>query len=58
MPAHKDIKIEKIAKKVLGLKTLETRSSDSLDFSTQPVWLLKEALEAAFEAGREAGENK
>jgi len=51
MPTNKDIKIEKIAKKVLGLKTLETRSSDSLDFSTQPVWLLKEALEAAFEAG-------
>ena len=40
-----------IAKKKLGLDTLETRNSDSLDFRELPVWQLKEALEAAFEAG-------
>jgi hypothetical protein len=43
------------ARKTLGLETLETRSSDSLDFSDQAVWRLKEALEAAFEAGRAHG---
>lgn len=43
-----------IARKHLGLETLETRNSDSLDFSDQAVWALKAALEAAFEAGRQA----
>ena len=47
--------IEKIAKDVLGLKTLKTRNSDSLDFSDQSVWAIKEALEKAYDAGRKAG---
>ena len=44
-----------IAKKHLGIETLETRRSDSLDFHDTAVWCLKEALEAAFKAGVELG---
>ena len=40
-----------IAKEHLYLETLETRSSDSLDFSDQSVWGIRAALEAAFKAG-------
>ena len=43
--------IDEIARKHLGLETLETRNSDDLDFTDQAVWNLKEALEAAFCAG-------
>ena len=32
--------------------TLERRDSDSLDFHDIPVWSLKKALLAAYEAGR------
>lgn len=46
--------IQKIAKKWLGLKTLETSGRDGLDFSDQAVWSLKAALEAAYEAGKNA----
>ena len=44
--------IEKIAAQILGIETLETRKMDSLDFSDQAVWQIKEALEAAYNAGR------
>ena len=44
--------IEKIAREILHLTTLETRRSDALDFSDQAVWTLKEALEAAYKAGQ------
>jgi len=44
--------INRIAEEILGLETLETRMSDSLDFSDQAVWTLKAALEAAFKAGQ------
>jgi hypothetical protein len=43
--------VEAIAKEILGLETLETRNSDSLDFSDQAVWTLRTALEAAYIAG-------
>lgn len=43
-----------IAHHYLGLDTLETRSSDGLDFSDQAVWSIRAALEAAFEAGRKS----
>ena len=46
--------IEKIAKTVLHLSTLDTRNSDELDFSDQAVWTLQEALEAAYRAGYSA----
>ena len=46
--------LAEIASKTLGIETLETRNSDSLDFSKMSVWQLKEALVAAFEAGRKS----
>ena len=44
-----------IAKKHLGIDTLETRKSDRLDFHDVSVWCLRDALEAAFKAGAEVG---
>ena len=44
-----------IAKMHLSLETLETRNSDSLDFSDQAVWSIEAALKEAFIAGQEAG---
>ena len=44
-----------IAQKHLGIETLETRKSDSLDFHDVAVWCLRDALEAAFNAGVEQG---
>ena len=44
-----------IAQKHLGVETLETRNSDSLDFHDTAVWCIKGALEAAFKAGVEFG---
>ena len=46
--------ISKIAEAELGIETLEARKSDSLDFYDLPVWKIKEALIAAFEAGRKS----
>lgn len=48
----KDAQLERIANTYLDLETLETRKSDSLDFHDLAVWNIKEALEAAFEAGK------
>ena len=50
----RDQQLEAIAKEVLNVPTLETRKSDSLDFHDVAVWCLKEALEAAYQAGLEA----
>ncbi len=44
-----------IAQKHLGIETLETRRSDSLDFHDTAVWCIKDALEAAYKAGVELG---
>lgn len=44
-----------IAQKHLGIETLETRRSYSLDFHDTAVWCIKDALEAAFKAGVELG---
>jgi hypothetical protein len=41
----------KIAQDKLRFETLETRRSDSLDFHDVAVWCVKDALEAAFQAG-------
>ena len=43
--------IEEIAKTILGLRTLETRNRDHLDFVELPVWKIKAALVAAKAAG-------
>ena len=50
---NKENIITEIAQKVLRIETLETRNSDSLDFYDISVWRLKEALEMAYEAGKE-----
>lgn len=44
-----------IAQKHLGIETLQTRNSDSLDFHDTAVWCIRDALEAAFKAGVEFG---
>ena len=42
---------KRIALKKLGLKTLERRFSDELDFHEHAVWTIQSALEAAYAAG-------
>jgi hypothetical protein len=54
MPTARDNTINRIAREVLDLETLETRKMDSLDFHDLAVWSIKDALERAYEAGRKA----
>jgi hypothetical protein len=49
-----DQQLQQIALEHLFVATLETQSSDSLDFYDVSVWAIKSALQAAFEAGRNA----
>ena len=51
---NQDATIRLIANDVLGIETLDTRKSDSLDFHDLAVWQIRKALEAAYEAGRKA----
>ena len=44
-----------IARDYLGIKTLDMRNSDALDFHSIAVWNLKTALEAAWKAGVNTG---
>lgn len=44
-----------IAQQHLNIETLMERKSDSLDFHEVAVWSVRDALDAAFEAGRKAG---
>lgn len=44
--------LERIARQVLGVETLESRKSDELDFKECAVWSILSAMEQAFEAGR------
>lgn len=46
--------LEQIANSVLGIETLETRMSDSLDFHECSVWGLKDALTQAYLLGRDS----
>jgi Family of unknown function (DUF6900) len=43
--------IRKIARRDLGIETLQTQHADSLDFHTLAVWQIRRALENAFIAG-------
>ena len=43
----------RIAQSVLGIKTLETRNSDGLDFYDLAVWNIRKALVQAYEAGKQ-----
>ena len=47
--------LTQIAQSKLGIETLEIRKSDGLDFHDVAVWCLRDALEAAFNAGVEQG---
>ncbi len=46
--------LQQIAKKHLGIETLQTQKSDRLDFHDLAVWSIEAALKAAFEAGQKA----
>jgi hypothetical protein len=48
--------LEKIARDCLGIETLQTRNSDSLDFHEVSVWAIKDVLQKAFDAGRQEQE--
>jgi len=52
--AMQNAALETIAREHLGFADLATRNSDSLDFRDVAVWAAKAALEAAYEAGRQA----
>ena len=54
MNSTRDHQLTTIARETLGLETLETRSSDSLDFHDMAVWSIKQALLDAYAAGFEA----
>lgn len=43
--------LEKIAKEVLEVGTIETRNSDRLDFHEVAIWSIVSALEKAYELG-------
>jgi hypothetical protein len=47
--------LTQIAQKNLGIETLETQNSDSLDFHDVAVWQIKDALKSAFLAGMQTG---
>ncbi len=53
-PISKDDLFTLIAQKHLNIETLVERKSDSLDFHDVSVLSVKDALEAAYEAGRKA----
>lgn len=50
--------LTRIAQQHLRIDTLETRKSDGLDFHDVAVWCLRDALEAAFNAGVEQGQRQ
>ncbi len=51
-PRTREEEIASIARRVLEIETLERRNRDRLDFHELAVWTIREALEAAYEAGR------
>ena len=54
-PDEIELLLESIALDHLFIETLQTRHRDSLDFHDVSVWGVKSALQAAFEAGQQAG---
>lgn len=51
---QRDKTLAEIAAKYLHLETLETRNRGCLDFHDMGVWSIRQALEAAYEAGRQS----
>ena len=54
-PAAPEALILEIATRHFFVETLDTRTSDRLDFHDVAVWAMRAALEDAYEAGRIAG---
>jgi len=52
-PDEIELLFESIALDHLFIETLQTRHRDSLDFHDVAIWCLRDALEAAFNAGIE-----
>ena len=52
-----DAALAVIARRVLGIPTLEERKSDRLDFHEVSAWGLKDALRQAFRAGHDAAQS-
>lgn len=50
-----ELLLETIAREHLLIWTLHERKSDRLDFHSVAVWNVREALTAAYEAGRKIG---
>ncbi len=50
--------LAKIAKKHLSIDTLDSQRSDRLDFHDLAVWSIEQGLEAAFQAGLAAAEDR
>ncbi|MDP1655731.1 MAG: hypothetical protein Q8K91_12755 [Hylemonella sp.] len=50
--------LEQIARRRLGMDSLETRKSDRLDFHDLAVWNIAAALQDAYEAGKKAADKK
>lgn len=48
------LELQEIAKKHLGIPTLDARHSDELDFYDLSVWSILAALEEAYSAGQRA----
>jgi hypothetical protein len=46
--------VAELARKHFGIETLETRNMDALDFYDVAVWSVRDALAAAYEAGKKA----
>ena len=51
-PRTREEEIASIARRILQIETLEARKRDRLDFHDLAVWTIREALDAAYEAGR------
>lgn len=55
---YRDDKITGVARNTLGVQTLESRGTDSLDFHSLAVWNIRQALIMAFEHGRTYGKGE
>ena len=53
-PLTREQEIAELAQRILKIETLETRNSDALDFHELAVWTIQQALDAAYEAGRQS----
>jgi hypothetical protein len=56
-PESNDKLFANIAKKYLHIDTLKNQNSDELDFHDVAVWSIKNALQAAYDAGKKSMES-